>query len=160
MFELDKKHWYTVDTVEENAFLNQKPTDDLYGIWYSVKFEGDAQKYLWQTKTPPSPNTKYWGMLQKTTSGKSVKFKWDKLNTPSDESTGPVGAVKHIDNQESINRAVALRHAAVLYQGVGTEDSSDIILRIADKFYTWLTKTSIEEDISSLSKFGDEGIDY
>lgn len=85
-FELDKLDWYTVDTVEPNDFINENLTSDEYGIYYSVKFVGNAESYLWQTKTPPVKGEDYWGMLQKAKSGKSVKFKWDKKNTPEDAS--------------------------------------------------------------------------
>ena len=85
-FELDKLDWYTVDTVEPNDFINENLTSDEYGIYYSVKFVGNAESYLWQTKTEPVVGEDYWGMLQKAKSGKSIKFKWDKKNTPEDAS--------------------------------------------------------------------------
>lgn len=87
-FELDKLDWYTVDTVEPNDFINENLTSDEYGIYYSVKFVGNAESYLWQTKTPPVKGEDYWGMLQKAKSGKSVKFKWDKKNTPETTPDG------------------------------------------------------------------------
>jgi len=90
MFELNKANWYTVELCQENDFLNSMLETKDYGIWYSVKFEGDANSFLWQTKTEPQEDKKYWGWLEKTKSGKSIKFHWDKQNEPSSEtSTSP-----------------------------------------------------------------------
>lgn len=85
-FELNKPGWYSPQMVAKNDFLNQKLTSDQYGSWYSVKFQGDAETYLWQTKTEPIVDEKYWGWIEKTSSGKSVKFKWDKQNTPNSQA--------------------------------------------------------------------------
>lgn len=88
-FELDKLDWYEVQNAELNDFINENLTSEEYGVYFSVKFVGDADTYLWQTKTEPVVGEKYWGMLQKAKSGKSIKFKWDKKNTPdSSDSSG------------------------------------------------------------------------
>ena len=87
-FELDKKGWYTVQFCIDNKFLNDKLESDQYGLWYSIQFAGDAETYLWQTKTPPKEGEKYWGWLEKTKSGKSVKFRWDKQNAPANTPDG------------------------------------------------------------------------
>lgn len=87
-FELNKAGWYEVQFVLPNEFLNQKLDSDQYGIWYSVQFAGDAETYLWQTKTAPVEGEKYWGHLETTKSGKSTKFKWDKQNAPDNLPDG------------------------------------------------------------------------
>lgn len=102
-FELNKPGWFALQLCELNSFLNDKLTSDQYGKWYSVKFTGDAETYLWQTKTEPVIGEKYWGWLEKTTSGKSVKFKWDKQNAPANLPSGqPTSYTKDqtIRNQE------------------------------------------------------------
>ena len=87
-FEINKDGWYTVQNVEPNDFINDNLATDEYGIYYSVKFVGDAETFLWQTKTPPLEGEKYWGHIEKAKSGKSLKFKWDKKNTPSTTPDG------------------------------------------------------------------------
>lgn len=83
-FELNKPGWYTPKIVQENGFLNEKLTTDQYGIYYSVQFDGDADTYLWQAKTAPATGEKVWGHVEKSASGKSMRFKKDKLEgTPA-----------------------------------------------------------------------------
>ena len=43
---------------------------------------------MWQTKTEPKEKEKYWGWIEKTKSGKAVKFKWDKQNAPANTPDG------------------------------------------------------------------------
>lgn len=87
-FELNKQGWYEVQFHVDNKFLNDKQESDQYGLWYSVQFAGNAETYLWQTKTEPIDGEKYWGQLEKTKSGKAIKFKWDKLNAPTNTPDG------------------------------------------------------------------------
>ena len=87
-FELNKSGWYEVQFCIENEFLNAKLDSDQYGKWYSVQFSGNAETYLWQTKTSPVEGEKYWGYLETTKSGKSTKFKWDKQNAPDNTPDG------------------------------------------------------------------------
>lgn len=78
-FELNKPQEYIVQNVEENDFINSNnSTADQakYGLTYSVKFEGDAETFLWTTKTPPESGKTYFGHIQKT-SGKMLRFKLD-----------------------------------------------------------------------------------
>lgn len=42
------------------------------------------------------------------------------------------------DKQDSIHRSVALNDAALIFQGTG--EPSDVVLELADAFYTWLKK--------------------
>lgn len=123
-FELGEAGFYTVDTVEENSWLNDKLDTKEYGIWYSVKFEGDAQKFGWQAKNAPVAKQKYWGWLEKTKSGKMVKFKNDSKNapsaTPSDASggsTAPVSRETDWDDRNASIRAQFAIKTAVAYCG-------------------------------------------
>ena len=100
-FELNKHQWYEVKLSLENDFLNDKLESQDYGIWYSVLFVGDAETYLWQTKTPPVEGEKYWGYLEKTKSGKSVKFKWDKQNAPSHTDDGKPSTQTKMETKRS-----------------------------------------------------------
>lgn len=89
-FELNVPGNYTVELFEENHFLNDKnsPADlAKFGKTYSVKFSGDAETYLWTTKTEPVEGKAYYGHIQPT-SGKMLRFKVDKLED-GNFSTGP-----------------------------------------------------------------------
>lgn len=79
-FELNVPGWYTPKIVAINDFLNEKLTTDQYGIYYSVQFDGDAETYLWQTKTEPVAGEKVFGHIEKSASGKSMRFKKDKTD--------------------------------------------------------------------------------
>lgn len=143
--ELGKADWFTVKSVEPNMFLNEKLTTDQYGTWYTVVWTDDAEKIYWQTKTPPEVGKTYWGWLEKTSTGKSIKFKWDKLNTPSEDAGSPVAGIKpqngnwheSPEKQASINRVVALNNAVLLHPNL----ADDRILETAQTFYDWLSKT-------------------
>lgn len=77
-FELMKMGWYTPINVIANEFLNDKLESDQYGLYYSVRFSGDAETYLWQAKTKPEEGVKVWGHIEESKSGKSMRFKKDK----------------------------------------------------------------------------------
>lgn len=91
MFELGKSNWYTVLNVAENDFLNEKLENEDYGIYYSVQFEGDAETFLWQAKTAPKMGEKYYGHVEQSKSGKSMRFKKDKVpeNEPAPPGASP-----------------------------------------------------------------------
>lgn len=77
---MNKPGLYTVKNVEPNDFINSKnKPEDLakFGKTYSVAFDGDAETYLWTTKTPPETGKQYWGHIQ-STSGRMMRFKLDK----------------------------------------------------------------------------------
>lgn len=164
-FELNKPNWYTLKAVKPNDFLNDKLTSDQYGKWYSVAFEGDATAFLWQTKTPPVEGEKYWGYLEKTSSGKAVKFKWDKQNTPTNLPNGEptVYTKNEIEKQNSINRAVALNNATVItaaHISVGDHHRLDGMKELADEFYEWLKGTTpSERPATEPVRKSDEAID-
>lgn len=86
-FELGKQGYYTPVSVAENDFLNEKLENTDYGIYYSVRFSGDAETYLWQSKTAPVPHERYWGHIEKSKSGKSLRFKKDKEEGQEPDST-------------------------------------------------------------------------
>lgn len=90
-FELNKPGWYEAKTVMENDFLNGKLETKEYGIYYSVLFIGDAETYLWQAKTAPEEGKKYYGHIEESKSGKSLRFKKDK---EPEDSPRPTGAVE------------------------------------------------------------------
>lgn len=89
-FELNKPDFYTPKIVTENEYLNEKLTSDQYGIYYSVQFEGDAETYLWQAKTAPVVGEQVWGHLEKSGTGKSIRFKKDKTDgSPAQSGSSP-----------------------------------------------------------------------
>lgn len=98
-FELGKPDWYIPQLVAENEYLNQKLTTDQYGIYYSVQFEGDAETYLWQTKTAPLVGEQVWGHIEKSSSGKSMRFKKDKTDTVQASGNSQQG-----ESEEKSNR--------------------------------------------------------
>lgn len=74
-FKLGEVGEYVPKFVSENDFLNGKLESDMYGIYYSVLFEGDAETYLMQAKKPPVEGQPEWGMIEESKSGKSLRFK-------------------------------------------------------------------------------------
>lgn len=66
---------YIPQNVEPNEFLNTRLESDKYGIYYSVKFEGDAETFLLQAKKAPVEGQPEWGMIEQSKSGKSMRFK-------------------------------------------------------------------------------------
>lgn len=140
-FELNKPGWYEVKHAEPNEFLNSKLENDTYGIYYSVAFQGDASTFLWQAKTAPESGKKYWGHIEQTKSGKSMRFKKDK--EPENVPAQAASNFESVDKQDSINRAVALNNAVALYAGILEMNdvdpkTEDLLLATADKFLTWL----------------------
>lgn len=92
-FTLLKMGWYTPVNVIANEFLNEKLESDQYGLYYSVRFSGDAETYLWQAKAAPEEGVRVWGHIEESKSGKSMRFKKDKdapgiggSSTPAEES--------------------------------------------------------------------------
>lgn len=63
---------------DNNTGEEWKP--DQYGNrWYNVLFEGDAETFMWLKKDPPEEGKEYYGHIEKTASGKRLRFKTDKL---------------------------------------------------------------------------------
>lgn len=126
-FELNKPGNYTVELFDENHFLNDKNSpQDLakFGKTYSVKMVGDAETYLWTTKTEPVEGKSYYGHIQET-SGKMLRFKVDKL-ADGNYSTGPEQAPQSTPEYEpSTNTrwAIALAYRAFVQVTGSVEDS-------------------------------------
>lgn len=100
-FELNKMGFYTPVNVIANDFLNSKLESDQYGLYYSVRFEGDAETYLWQSKTKPEEHVSVWGHIEESKSGKSMRFKKDK-DAPvpfTEDSQGAPISVAKVDNR-------------------------------------------------------------
>lgn len=74
-FDLSWVGEYIPMNVQANDFLNEKLENDLYGIYYSVQFEGNAETYLLQAKKAPVKGQAEWGMIEMAKSGKSYRFK-------------------------------------------------------------------------------------
>lgn len=149
-FELNKLGWFTVQNVEPNAFLNDKLDNDTYGIWYSVKFAGDANTHLWQAKTAPVEGEKYYGHIEKTKSGKATKFRRAKKDDTPHEAGSPKSTPtskyhpKDDHTQESIARSVALKAAVdIIASGKGVH--GETVFDIAEKFLAWLQNSGTQE---------------
>lgn len=145
-FEIGKPGYYTVANAVENEFLNGKLESDQYGIYYSVRFDGDAETYLWQAKTAPEESKAYYGHIEESKSGKSLRFKKDK----APEGPGPSNNSwqESPQKQDSINRAVALNNAVVRAGQDGGIAGEIDVLGIADIYYQWLSG----EEINSLKE--------
>lgn len=146
-FELNKMGWYTAQNVVENEFLNQRLESDQYGIYYSVKFTGDAETYLWQAKTAPVEGEKYWGHIEESKSGKSLRFKKDKdapLTTPDGKpSTQAVAQEAHGD---AITASMCVKLAFSQFCYVesmlpATEEHWAMIEYMSDMLYRVIKKT-------------------
>lgn len=74
-FNIGEVGEYIPKQIAENDFLNERLENDTYGIYYSVLFEGDAETYLLQAKKPPVVGQPEWGSIEKSKSGKSMRFK-------------------------------------------------------------------------------------
>lgn len=122
-FALNEPGWYEVKIAEENNFINDNLDSTEYGIYYSVGFVGDAETFLWQTKTAPVVGEKYWGYLEKAKSGKSVKFKWDKKNAPENtpDSTPSTQTKQQSSNNKSITLGLVWK-VLIGIQGVPEDD--------------------------------------
>lgn len=101
-FTLDKPGFYTPQVVEENDFINERLENTDYGIYYSVKFENDAETYMWQAKTAPVKGEKYYGHIEKTKNGKSLRFKKDKLPEGENTHSGSPAPKSYSDNSKNI----------------------------------------------------------
>lgn len=75
---------------------------DQYGNeWFNVKFVGDAETFMWLKKDPPVEGQKYYGHIEKTKSGKRLRFKTDKV--PEDiKPSSTSSAVKDTKYQRDI----------------------------------------------------------
>lgn len=136
-FELNVPDWFKPQAVQENEFLNDKLETDQYGRWYSVQFQGDAETYLWMAKSQPNAGEKYFGHLEETKSGKSVKFKKDKVpeGNQAPGSANKQSASNSQSTDESIARSVALKAAVDYVEG---DVKVDFVLEVAEDFLGWL----------------------
>lgn len=156
-FELHKPGWYTPQNVEENEYLNNLLEDDKYGIWYSVKFEGDAETYITMAKSAPVAGQKVYGHIDLTAKGKPIRFKKDKV---PEGQPNPSGQASH-STDENIARSVALK-AAVDF--VNNEATTEFTLTVAEDFLAWLkgqypintSKAEPKRDWGSVGKGGSE----
>ena len=121
-FELNKPGWYKALNVAPNDFLNEKLESDQYGIYYSVRFEGDADTYLWQAKSAPVEGEKYYGHIEESKSGKSMRFKKDKLPEGEESPAGASPTQKpYQDNSKNITLGLVWK-VLIGIQGVPTDD--------------------------------------
>jgi hypothetical protein len=122
-FKLEESGWYEVKNSQPNDFINENLQSEEYGIYYSVGFVGDADTFLWQTKTPPIVGEKYWGWLEEAKSGKSTKFKWDKKNAPANTPDGKPSTQTKQQNSNSNSITLGLVWKILIgIQGVPTND--------------------------------------
>lgn len=86
--------YYTVKLFE----LIEDFDPDQYGNrWYNVLFEGDAETFMWLKKDSPTEGQKVYGHIEKTKSGKRLRFKTDKV---PEGSPGVSGSSKSKEDYE------------------------------------------------------------
>lgn len=98
-------------------------------------------------KASPEIGDVLYGVLEDTEFGK----KFTATERPPEAFGSPVGASKPSggwtespEKQQAINRAVALNNAVLLIsseEGTSNEETVVAVLKTADKFYEWLSKT-------------------
>lgn len=140
-FELNKPGQFTPQNVGENDFLNGKLTDQKYGKWYSVQFQGNAETYLWMTKTPPEIGKSYYGQLELTSSGKSTKFKRLREEESSSKDSSVLGYKARDEDlivaEWSINAAIAYDPSGAITR---IESLAEEFFRMAHKVKASATK--------------------
>ncbi len=160
-FELGVPGWYTPELIEGNDWLNKRLENTDYGLYYTVKFAGDANTHLWQAKTAPEEGKKYYGHIEMAKSGKSTRFKKDKEPEGIERPAGANTWAESPEKQASINRAVALNNAVLFAPQVKATESADV-LSLAQDFYTWLAQDKVlepeytDEDIPTFPGDDDE----
>lgn len=118
-FNIGEVGVYMPQNVQENYWLNEKLENDLYGIYYSVQFEGDADTYLIQAKKAPIVGQAEYGMIEMSKSGKSKRFKRVKREDGSN-SKSPT-----LDYEPSTNTrwAIGMAYRAFVQVTGSVEDS-------------------------------------
>lgn len=102
-FSLDTPGWYEAQNIAE---IDGFDKDDYGNTWYNVKFQGDAETYMWLAKNQPEEGKKYYGHLQKTSSGKKIRFKTDKVPENKPVNSG------YKDNSKSITLGMVWKTVA------------------------------------------------
>lgn len=153
-FELNKAGWFIPQNVEANDFLNDKLDSTDYGIFYSVKFQGDASTHLWQAKTAPVEGEKYFGMLIMTKSGKSTKFKRLKpedygqsapqaTQSPSN-APGVQKSIEYWDDKDARIQAQFAIKAAIAYTSSNVEADMDYLEGVAKDFFAMVDRVKVK----------------
>ena len=161
-FKEGESDWFTPKQVEENDFLNDKLDTNDYGIYYSVLFEGDAETFLWQAKTAPEVGTKYYGHIEKSKSGKSMRFKKDKLPEGTVEPQGAAPTYK--DNSDGITASMATKlayHAFIQTESLMPSESAHwtVIEDNARMLYNMIGRVKSPDTASKLPIISKEGAD-
>src|SRR5258708_5123500 len=112
---------YTPKLVTENDFLNARLDSDTYGIYYSVLFEGDADTYLLQAKKAPEEGVIEYGSIEKSKSGKSMRFKRAKRE---DAPTSGGKAVADYEPSTNTRWAIGMAYRAFI-QVTGTPEGAN-----------------------------------
>src|SRR3990167_2321253 len=120
MYELNKPDWYTPQNVAE---IEEFDKDDYGNTWYAAVFEGDAETYLWLAKNQPEEGKKYYGHVEKTKSGKRLRFRTDKV---PEDGPKPEGVKKTLDYEPSTNArwSIGMAYRAFI-QVTGTPEDND-----------------------------------
>ena len=131
---------------------------------YTISLKGISEPVVLNKKVPvkqePHVGELLYGTLEEKTNQKgNVYMKFSAEKRP--ESTGQAqGSNWHEspEKQESVNRAVALKAACVIYQGTSMEVPHETITGLADSFYSWLTQEA-PATAPAAEVIGDEPID-
>lgn len=118
-FNLGEVGEYTPQAVMPNDFLNERLENEMYGIYYSVQFVGDAETYLLQAKKAPEIGKPEWGMIEMAKSGKSKRFKRVKR-----EDAGGSKSVADYEPSTNARWAIGMAYRAFI-QVTGSPEGSD-----------------------------------
>lgn len=113
--------YYTVKLFE---LIEDFDPDQYNNRWYNVLFEGDAETFMWLKKEVPVEGQKYYGHLEKTKSGKRLRFKTDKL--PEGTKAPVTGGKSVADYEPSTNTrwAIGMAYRAFIQVTGSPEGSS------------------------------------
>ncbi len=134
-FELNEKAYFTPILIEEIEGFDQ---DDYGNTWFNVVFEGNAETCMWLAKNKPELEKKYYGHLEKTKSGKKLRFKTDLV--PKDSTPA------YKDNSDAITASMCVKLAFSQFCHVETMLPSEDkhwsqIEYMADMLYKTIKKT-------------------
>lgn len=133
--------FYTVTSVEDTKF-EPSPNGSRF---YNVGFEGQPGKYLWSTKTRPEVNSRAYGHIEPSKSGKSMLFKRDKEEgAPYQQNSAASGfakSPKKSDDERSddIRWGLCLKEANLYItkyeEGLDEDQWADAVNKYANALY-------------------------
>lgn len=136
--------WYEVQNVAE---IEDFDPDQYNNIWYNVKFQDNAETFMWLAKERPVEGQKYYGHFEPTKSGKRLRFKRDKEPEDEEKPAGTKPAYQpkqYQDNSKNITLGLVWK-TLINIQGVPENDEQFA------KFYE-----TVNEHVTELIMIGEK----